>query len=209
MKTKLKEATDRHTNETAKMKGDINGLTEYIATSKEQDGVIDDEYFKAEFGKFAQSMRNWVWKHCRAATLSPDAVEDRMIKEKIKWAMPDFSRLTISHSKIMVMQAVVNDIVLKRIFQRYCVGLSAEDEVSLGTMEQLMMRQVANGGASMSSSPAFIRLVYRKFYMGSYYKRISHRSLEDFLLTKNVLSNSNVQCNKQMASSLSCAPNSS
>ncbi|KAK6530082.1 hypothetical protein TWF694_003454 [Orbilia ellipsospora] len=142
---KLKEETDKRENEVKTLKGDLDDVTAYLSIAKAEEGVVDDKWFKEELGKFATQLRNWVWKHCKAASQMPEAVEDPGVQARIRHAVPEFSRLTMTNSRMTVMQAVVQDIVLKRIFDRYCVGLTMEHELAMRDLE-IMMTSHTSGG---------------------------------------------------------------
>ncbi|KAK6332842.1 hypothetical protein TWF696_002864 [Orbilia brochopaga] len=143
---KLKEEAEKREKEVKTLKDDLDDVTAYLSVAKAEEGVVDDKWFRDELTKFATSLRNWVWKHCKAASQMPDAIDDMGVQARIRHAVPDFARLTMSNSRMTVMQAVVQDIILRRIFDRYCVGLKIEEETALHNLEQ-MMTLATTGGA--------------------------------------------------------------
>ncbi|KAF3940535.1 hypothetical protein ABW19_dt0207681 [Dactylella cylindrospora] len=142
---KLKEENEKREKEVKTLKDDLDDVTAYLSVAKAEEGVVDDAWFKEELTKFATMLRNWVWKHCKAASLMPEAVDDIGVQTRIKMAVPEFARLTMSNSRMTVMQAVVQDIILHRIFNRYCVGLTVENEMALRDMEDMMTRFSTGG----------------------------------------------------------------
>ncbi|EPS44838.1 hypothetical protein H072_1171 [Dactylellina haptotyla CBS 200.50] len=142
---KLKEEADKRDNEVKLLQGDLDDVTAYLSIAKAEEGVVDDKWFKEELAKFATQLRNWVWKHCKAASQMPENVEDRGVQMRIQNAVPNFSQLTMTNSRMTVMQAVVQDIVLRRIFDRYCVGLTIEQELAMRGMEDMMNLHTAGG----------------------------------------------------------------
>ncbi|KAF3927370.1 hypothetical protein ABW21_db0204215 [Orbilia brochopaga] len=145
---KLKEEAEKREKEVKHLKDDLDDVTAYLSVAKAEEGVVDDKWFRDELTKFATSLRNWVWKHCKAASQMPDAIDDMGVQARIRHAVPDFARLTMSNSRMTVMQAVVQDIILRRIFDRYCVGLSVENELAMRELEQMMTRSTTGGLAN-------------------------------------------------------------
>ncbi|EWC43717.1 hypothetical protein DRE_07469 [Drechslerella stenobrocha 248] len=145
---KLKEEADKREKEVKTLKDDLDDVTAYLSVAKAEEGVVDDQWFKGELTKFATSLRNWVWKHCKAASQMPDAIDDMGVQTRIRHAVPEFARLTMSNSRMTVMQAVVQDVILRRIFDRYCVGLTVENEQTMRELEDMMTRQTTGGLAN-------------------------------------------------------------
>ncbi|KAJ6262689.1 hypothetical protein Dda_1245 [Drechslerella dactyloides] len=145
---KLKDEAEKREKEVKTLKDDLDDVTAYLSVAKAEQGVVDDKWFREELTKFATSLRNWVWKHCKAASQMPDAIDDVGVQARIRHAVPDFARLTMSNSRMTVMQAVVQDIVLRRIFDRYCVGLTVENELAMRELEQMMTRSTTGGLAN-------------------------------------------------------------
>ncbi|KAF3932165.1 hypothetical protein ABW20_dc0108620 [Dactylellina cionopaga] len=146
--TKIKEAEDKREKEVKTLKDDLDDVTAYLSVAKAEEGVVDDKWFKDELTKFSTSLRNWVWKHCKAASQMPEMVQDPGVQARINHAVPEFSRLTMTNSRMTVMQAVVQDIVLRRIFDRYCVGLTMENELAMRELEDMMTRSTSGGMAN-------------------------------------------------------------
>ncbi|KAK6513506.1 hypothetical protein TWF281_005130 [Arthrobotrys megalospora] len=140
---KLKEETEKREKEVKVLKDDLDDVTAYLSVAKAEEGVVDDKWFKEELTKFATQLRNWVWKHCKAASQMPELVQDRGIQARIGHAVPEFARLTMSNSRMTVMQAVVQDIILRRIFDRYCVGLEEGQEAAMRGIEVMLTQHSA------------------------------------------------------------------
>ncbi|KAK6339176.1 hypothetical protein TWF718_008599 [Orbilia javanica] len=141
--SKLKEETEQREKEVKTLKDDLDDVTAYLSYAKAEEGVVDDKWFKDELTKFATQLRNWVWKHCKAASQMPEMVQDRGIQARIGHAVPEFARLTMSNSRMTVMQAVVQDIILRRIFDRYCVGLEEGQEAAMRGIEVMLTQHSA------------------------------------------------------------------
>ncbi|KAF3129562.1 hypothetical protein TWF703_008849 [Orbilia oligospora] len=136
--SKLKEESEKREKEVKTLKDDLDDVTAYLSVAKAEEGVVDDAWFKEELTKFATQLRNWVWKHCKAASQMPEMVQDIGIQARIGHAVPEFARLTMSNSRMTVMQAVVQDIILRRIFDRYCVGLQEGQEAAMRGIEVML-----------------------------------------------------------------------
>ncbi|KAF3282049.1 hypothetical protein TWF970_001991 [Orbilia oligospora] len=136
--SKLKEESEKREKEVKTLKDDLDDVTAYLSVAKAEEGVVDDVWFKEELTKFATQLRNWVWKHCKAASQMPEMVQDIGIQARIGHAVPEFARLTMSNSRMTVMQAVVQDIILRRIFDRYCVGLQEGQEAAMRGIEVML-----------------------------------------------------------------------
>ncbi|RVD81517.1 uncharacterized protein DFL_009380 [Arthrobotrys flagrans] len=141
--SKLKEEMEKREKEVKTLKDDLDDVTAYLSVAKAEEGVVDDQWFREELTKFATQLRNWVWKHCKAASQMPEMVEDRGIQARIGHAVPEFARLTMSNSRMTVMQAVVQDIILRRIFDRYCVGLEEGQEAAMRGIEVMLTQHSA------------------------------------------------------------------
>lgn len=116
----------------------VRGLKEWVSTSTRADDTANtsDEVFGEGMARLGNGLQNWVITNFRRAKIDL-AKSGEDVLQHLGELVPLYEELAQT-AKVHLLQSIVSRILVQRIFRKYLVGLSAEQEEQLRQTEKLM-----------------------------------------------------------------------
>ncbi|KFY25321.1 hypothetical protein V493_04704, partial [Pseudogymnoascus sp. VKM F-4281 (FW-2241)] len=126
------------------LRAQVRGLKEFVSTSGRSEGQVTDEVIAEGFSALGSGLQNWVLRNFRRAKMDVKGVGEET-RERLEELCPLWEVIA-GTAKVHLIQSIVSMLLVKRVFQRYFVGLPEEREKELMGFEAWLATTSGSGG---------------------------------------------------------------
>jgi hypothetical protein len=147
------------------LRAQVRGLKEFVSTSGRSEGQVTDEIVAEQFSALGSELQNWVLRNFRRSKLDVKGVGEGT-REKLDELCPMWEVLATT-AKVHLIQSIVSMMLVKRVFQRYFVGLPEEREKEFKEFEAWFSTTSESGGDVNQWRSSTLGLINRKGSLGN------------------------------------------